>query len=276
MKRRWGVIFAAVFWFAPQAHAQEFCTNFRAILSAAPTEFDSLRGDPLQVHLPNIDVFAGLRSLTAESSCNVAQQEVGGKRFSTAYTCAPAGPDTDAGMKSLLTTLNDCVDVRLWAVEKKSDNRGPRTAQYGLFRLSITHNAEKGLALGVEAFRDEHGDVMGSPTRGDLADADSNHACTAKKPEEISAYLAMYGSRAGAVPFENDKFVGYTNSVSAPTVAFVTRPNHPAHPALILRNLTERDGSVFMTVSGDFAGDCKAFHDLLQEVIDMNKTLGRK
>lgn len=277
MKKRLIFIVAVVCLAAtPRAYSQDFCTNLRAIIAAAPTEFESLRGEPLQVNLPNLEVFAGLITLSAESSCNVARQTIANKRFSTGYTCTPAAPDTEAGMQSLLTRLLDCIDVRLWTVEKQQGSRGSRTAQYGLIRLSITRNGDAGLSLGVEAFRDEHGDVMGSPTRGGVADADPNHACTAKQPEEIAGYLAMYGSKPGAVRFENDQFVGYTNTTSAPTVAFATKPNHPAHPALILRNVEQRDGSIFMTVGGDFAGDCKAFQDLLQATVQMNKEVGRR
>lgn len=276
MKRLFAVVLAIGFWPAPAANAQEFCSQFRAILAAAPTEFASLRGEALNVDLPSMTLFAGLQPLSKDSSCNVAQQQIAGKRYSTSYTCAPAAPDTRDGMQSLLAKLQTCLGVSLWMVEKTAVDEGPRSAQYGLLRISITHNGEQGLALGVEAFRDEHGDVMGSPIRGNQVDTDPNHACVAKSPEEIAGYLAMYGSRPGAVRFENDQFVGYTNRTSAPTVAFVTRPNHPAHPAIITRNVIERDGSTSVSVSGDFAGDCKAFHDLLEEVAQMNRNLGRQ
>jgi hypothetical protein len=258
---------------APRAYSQEFCSNLRTVIAAAPSEFESLLGERLQVNLPNLEVFTGVTKLSADDSCNVAQQTVSGECYSTSYTCHPAGPDTEAGMQSLATRLHDCLDVSLWSQQKQQDGRGSQTAQYGLIRLSITRNGDSGLALGVEVFRDEHGDIMGSPTRGNIANADPNHACHAKKPEEIAAYLAMYGARPGAVRFENDLFVGYTNRVSAPTVAFATKPNHPAHPALILRNVEQVDGAVLISVSGDFAGDCKAFQNLLQETALMSQSI---
>lgn len=262
---------------APPAIAQEFCANVRSLLNAAPTEFATLRGAqmPGPAGAPNLRLFEGKLVLPNSSACVIAEQEVDQKRFSTGYTCTGGTPDTEAGMQSMLSRLRDCLDVREWADQGPTGGNA-RVAQYGLFRLSITRNGSLGLALGIEAFRDPHGEVMGSPTRGNRTTADGKQRCTPKQPEEITAYLAEYGRRPGAQRFEQRDFIGYTNKVSSPVVAFATRPSHPAHPAIITREVFEKDGSVYMSASGDFAGDCEAFHTLLEEVTKMNASIGRQ
>ena len=114
---------------------------------------------------------------------------------------------------------------------------------------------------------------MGSPTRGDSINENGAHRCTPKSPDEIARLFAMYGARAGAERFEDDQFVGYTNRQTQPIVAFTTKPSHPAHPAIIVRSVEERDGSVYVSAAGDFAGDCTAFHELLAQVNEMNRNL---
>lgn len=260
-------------WFGcGSAQAQDFCTDLRALLSAAPSEFASETGAPVEGPWPaGLAVFEGTRPLTGADGCAVAQQTSNGRRFSTSYTCSNAAADNNAGMSSLRERIAGCTNVTAWS---EQPGNGALSAQYGLLRLSITRNgARGGLALGVEAFRDENGAVLGSPSRGDAVGSDGSHRCSSKTPREIADFLTMYGQRPGAEPFEAEQFIGFTNRVSEPVVAFMTRPTHPAHPAIIVRNVAERDGSVFVSASGDFAGDCQAFLALLAEVNEMNQNL---
>jgi len=256
------------------AQAQDFCSDLRALLLAAPTEFTSETGAPTEGSWPEgLAVFEGTQQLSGANGCAVAQLTAIGRRSSTSYTCSNVASDDQSGLSTLRQQLSICLGVTAWTVQ--SDN-GALSAQYGLLRLSITRNGPRGgLALGVEVFRDENGDVLGSPTRGDVLAQDGSHRCSSKTPQEIADFLTMYGQRPGAERFESDQFVGFTNRVTQPVVAFMTRPNHPAHPAIIVRSVIERDGSTFISAAGDFAGDCLAFLALLAEVNQMNRNLDR-
>jgi hypothetical protein len=218
-------------------------------------------------------VFEGTHSLAGASGCAVAQQTSDGQRSSTSYTCSNTAADDVLGMSDLRQRIASCVSVTAWTEQR--DN-GALTAQYGLIKLSITRNGVRGgLALGVEVFRDENGGVLGSPTRGNVIRSDSSHSCSSRTPEEIASFFTMYSQRPGAEPFEDERFIGFTNRVSQPVVAFMTKPTHPAHPAIIVRTVREQDGSTSISAGGDFAGDCQAFLELLAQVNEMNRNLGQ-
>lgn len=262
-------------WFGfGSALAQDFCTDLQAVLIAAPSEFASQTGASIDGSWPaGLRVFEGTLPLTGATGCAVAQQTSDGRRYSTSYTCSNASVDDEHGMRDLRERVASCIDVTAWS-EQQGD--GALSSQYGLLRLSITRNgARGGLALGVEVFRDENGAVLGSPTRGDVVGSDGRHSCSSRTPREISEFLTMYGQRPGAERFEDERFTGFTNRVTQPVVAFMTRPTHPAHPAIIVRSVTEQNGSYYVSAGGDFAGDCQAFLALLAEVQQMNQNLGR-
>ncbi|MBI3438275.1 MAG: hypothetical protein HY054_06435 [Proteobacteria bacterium] len=266
---------AALSWLgASAARAQDFCADMRQVIEAAPTEFSALKGSSISdMQSASLLVFHGLKHIEGTGECAIGEQTSEGRRFSTSYTCANAAPDSAVGMASLTERLRTCLDVTEWT--EQQDGRGARSAQYGLLRLSITRNgADGGLALGVESFRDEHGEVMGSPMRGDAVNSTGVHRCIPRSPEDITSMIASYAALPGAERFEDRQFVGYRNRTSHPTIAFVTKPTHPAHPALIVRDVTQRDGSTFLSAEGDFAGDCQAFQELLQQVIEMNQNVG--
>lgn len=266
-------LLAALAWNSV-AIAQDFCAVLRGVLAAAPTEFAATTGAPSPGNWPaQISVFEATQALPGGGVCAVAQQTQEGRRYSTSYTCSDMGADNEAALQALRAQLRQCLDVTEWEMQP---GNGALNASYGLIRLSITRNgARGGLALGVEVFRDERGEVLGSPTRGNRSEANGQQRCSPRTPREITDFLAMYGARPGAERFEDRQFVGYTNRVSSPVVAFSTRPTHPAHPALIVRDFVERDGSVFASVRGDFAGDCEAFHELMREVQEMTRNLGQ-
>jgi hypothetical protein len=268
------LLIATVLWLTGQpAIAQDFCRDARHVLVAAQSEFDGLTGTELPSSPgEGLTVYEASYGIATFGPCIIARQVVNGARFSTSYTCANAGVDTDAGLTALRAQVQQCLDVVQWNAQPN----GALSAQWGLIRLSITRNGNRGgLALGVEVFRDERGQVMGSPTRGDRIMDTGDRRCVAKTPEEIAGYLEMYGSRPGAERFETSDFIGYTNRESRPVVAFATRPNHPAHPAVIVRDVYERDGQSYVTAGGDSAGDCEAFHALLRQVQQMNQNIGR-
>lgn len=275
MRHGLGVLAAIAAWFgASAATAQDFCRDLRVLVSEARTEFASITGERLPgAPSPDLSVFRGARQLAGAAVCVVGQQTANGRRFSTSYTCSGAGPDTNEGIAALGARVAQCLDLVAWAEQRQSDFRGPWLSQYGLIRLSITRNGPAGLALGVEVFRDERGAVMGSPTRGDTVDASGRRRCTPKTPEEIARLIAMYGEKPGAERFEDEQFIGYRNQTSQPTVAFATRPAHPAHPAIITRGVIEQDGLAVLTAGGDFGGDCQAFHELLDQVVEMNRNV---
>lgn len=275
MRRGLGVLAALAAWFgASAAAAQDFCADLRGIVAAARTEFVGITGAPIQASFPDhIAAFEGGRTLAAAGRCVVARVSAGERRTSTSYTCAPAGPDTGEGLQTLATAVAECMGLHEWGEQAQADRRGAWVSQYGLIRISITRHGSAGLALGVEVFRDEQGRVLGSTTRGGAVDGAGVHRCQAKSPEEIAGLFAMYAQRPGAEAFQDGRFFGYRNTASHPTVVFMTRPHHPAHPALIVRDVVERDGDVIVTAAGDFAGDCQAFLDLLDEVRRMNEGL---
>lgn len=272
MSRIAWTVASAFFWLAaPAAAAEDICSELRGVLIAAQSEFTNILGPPISGQWPShLSVFEATLALPGTGPCVIAQQTAAGRRLSTSYTCSNAGRDDDEGLLTLQGNLRQCLDVTEWTIQTD----GATAASYGLIRLSITrHGSQGGLALGVEAFRNEQGEIMGSPLRGNRIEANGAPRCSPKTPEEITGFLRMYGTRAGAERFEDRLFVGYTNRMSEPVVAFATRPAHPAHPALIVRRVEERDGAVYVRAGGDFAGDCEAFHALLQEVNEMNRNL---
>jgi len=277
MRRLLASIMVALVWIsAPAATAEEFCDDIGAILSTAPTEFVSLTGEPIPSSpSPDLAIFIGAQPLSGAGTCVVAQQTSNGRRFSTSYTCAGASADSDEGVQALIGQLVRCLNVTAWAEQQQADRRGAWLSQFGLIRLSITRNHASGLALGVEVFRDERGAVMGSPTRGDQVGEDGARRCRSRARGEIANSIAAYAAQGGAERFVTEEFLGYRNA-STGVVAFVTRPIHPAHPALIVRRVLERDGAVSITAEGDFAGDCQAFHDLLRQTIELNQSLRPK
>ncbi len=276
MRKRLAVLVALATWSASSiASAQDFCAEVKGLLTAAQTEFGQIMGQEIGSPSTQMRVFEGMESLHGADACAVAQQTHEGRRFSTSYTCAGLGEDSDQGIRQLAASVSSCLDLTAWAEQQQPDGRGPWISQYGLIRLTISRNRERALALGVEVFRDADGAVMGSPLRGDSVAGDGSHRCTPKSPEQIASLFAMYAARPGAERFEDDQFIGYTNSQTLPVVAFITRPSHPAHPAIIVRSVEERDGNVLIHARGDFAGDCAAFLELLAQVDAMNRNVSR-
>lgn len=275
MSRPIAFLVAAVAWFSVGlAEAQEFCADLRRALVSAQTEFADISGAPMSnTPHPDMSLFESALQISDIGPCVIAAQNSNGRRFSTSYTCANAAQDRDDALRSLQARVQQCLSVTAWNVQPN----GAMSAQYGLIRLSMTRNgARGGIALGVEVFRDENGAIMGSPLRGDAINAAGVHRCTSKSAEEIEQLIQMYGARPGAERFESDDFIGYTNRQTQPVVAFVTRPVHPAHPAIIVRSVWERDGSQYISAGGDFAGDCEAFHNLIGQVQQMNQNLRQR
>lgn len=272
------MVFASVAAFAAlggqEAAAQSFCDDLRAIITGARTEFAEFVGEPLPPPSPDFAVFMGTQPLSGAASCALAQQAHEGRRYSTSYTCANSGQDTEEGMRTLRGGIARCLDVTVWGEQQQPDGRGPWVAQFGLIRLSVTRHGPRGLALGVEVFRDDRGNLMGSTMRGDVVSADGGHSCRPRPIGEIAASIRRYSELPGAQRFEDDNFLGYTNSNADVAVAFVTRPVHPAHPAIIVRRVTTAsDGTVSLSAEGDFAGDCQAFQELLRQTVEMNRNI---
>lgn len=263
---------------APSAHAQGLCDDVLAAIDDAGKGFAGFRGAPLSGAAPadGITMFEAAHKIGGSSTCVVADVRVDNRPPSTSYTCTGVVADTDAALQGLLNQFAECLGVRGWRETRAPNHPVMLTSSYGQFTLSLARHGELGLALGVEAFRDERGEVRGSSVRGDSAESGQVRRCSPKSREEIAGFLAMYSERPGAERFENDKFVGYTNKVSGPAVAFMTKPNHPAHPAIIVRKVWEENGNVMMSAGGDFAGDCVAFHALLDETRKMNEAAGRQ
>lgn len=258
------------------AFADESCKPILQLIHAAQTEFKDLIGEKAEIEVANgLEVFEGTLLLGADNFCSVAKQTQGEHRFSTSYTCGVPTNDMQLTIDQLKTQLSDCVGVQDWVEQKGLSGPTVSVARYGLLRLSISHH-ETGPGLGIEVFRDEAGRIVGSPYRGDQKMPDGSQLCTPKSNAELHELYKMYASRPGAETFENNEFYGVTNQSNSTIVAFVTKPVHPAHPALITRGIRESNGKVYLTASGDFAGDCLAFHGLLAEVRQMNEGMKDK
>jgi hypothetical protein len=262
----------------PAAHAQSLCDDLLVAIDEAGNAFAGFRGvsSPMLDPADDITAFKSTYTIGGSASCGVADFKRSGVVVSTSFTCTGVAADTDDDLQKTLAQFEDCMDVRMWRDDRQPNGPVTLTSSYGQFILSLSRFDDLGLVLGIEVFRDERGDVKGSPVRGDAVGADGKQRCTPKSRAEIVDFLAMYGEREGATRFENDKFVGYTNQVSGPLVAFMTKPNHPAHPAIIVRKVWEEGGSVMVSAGGDFAGDCVAFHALLEETRQMNSALARQ
>lgn len=253
--------------------ADETCNRTMRIVDAAQTEFEDFIGEPMEIDVPDgIEVFKGTLKMNPEGVCSVAIQSPDERRFSTSYTCSIPSDDVKQKVFKIQQQLEDCLEIENW-IEQSGGNVAFST--YGLFRISISQN-DSGLGLGVEVFRDNSGEIAGSSYRGDKTLPDGRQRCTPKSHTKLKKLYDMYAGKNGAEPFDNDQFFGVTNDSSSTVVAFLTKPNHPAHPALITRSVFERDGNVYMSASGDFAGDCLEFHNLLGQVKQMNDGLKQK
>jgi hypothetical protein len=207
-------------------------------------------------------------------TCAVGRVLESGSLRSTGLTCSGVGEDTDEDVATLAQEVGRCLDVPAWAMSAEVGAPANLVAPYGQFKFSITRNGARGLALGLEVFRDADGQVRGSPLRGNQPVPAGTMLCTPKSSEEVARLMAMYASRPGARPFVNDEFHGVTNDQSSPAVAFITRPAHPAHPAIVVRSVEATpEGFAVVSSAGDFAGDCLAFHDLMAAVNAMNRRL---
>ena len=256
------------------AAAQDACAPIQQVIDAAPSEFAAFYGNEIDGDFPaQITGFESTHKLSANGSCSIAEVVQGDARFSTSYTCSFPTDDLAGEVARLKTQLSECLDVRDWTDQTAPNAPTVLLASYGLLRLSISHH-ETGPGFGVEVFRDQNGQVAGSSVRGNQTGADGRQSCTPKAQSEINAAFRDYATRTGAELTTQDQFYVAQNRQSAPLIAFITRPSHPAHPAIITRDVKEIDGSVVMTASGDFAGDCLAFQRLLNEVRQMNESVG--
>ena len=257
-----------------RAAAQDACEPLQQVIDAAPSEFAAFYGNEIDGDFPpQITGFESTHKLSANGSCSIAEVVQGDARFSTSYTCSFPTDDVAGEVARLKTQIKACLDVRDWTDQTAPNAPTVLLASYGLLRLSISHH-ETGPGFGVEVFRDQNGQVAGSSVRGNQTDADGRQSCTPRAQSEINAAFRDYATRTGAELTTQDQFYVAQNRQSAPLIAFITRPSHPAHPAIITRDVKEIDGSVVMTASGDFAGDCLAFHQLLNEVRQMNESVG--
>lgn len=256
------------------AQAATFCDGLKKIIATAPTEFDDFRGQKLGSP-EGLDIYLGNFSLLGAESCAVSNLSVQGKRASSGYTCSFNGWDSAEGLAKLQADIKTCVNIEVWENATAPDGGVQSLAAgYGLLKLSITRHGAAGLGLGVEVFRDDLGRVRGSPSRGSLKSGTGDKVCSAKTPDQIIAFIADYGEREGATFFQTPEFFGFTNDKSSPVVAFWTKPVHPAHPAMITRSVVQEGENTSIRVKGDFAGDCLAFHALLEQVAAMNKQVG--
>lgn len=262
------------------ATASPFCEAVKTIIGESDTEFQALRGDLIESDdMPaGIALYEGLEILPAAKSCTIGQVSMGSVRTSTSYTCGFEYEDTTQDTADLILSVGECLSISEWT---EQDIPGGASStflgQYGMLRLSFAIHADaNSVGFGFESFRDENGEVYGSPMRGNQEFEDGRNLCTPKTQDELEALYEMYGNREGATPFHDRLFEGFTNEVSSPMVAFKTRPTHPAHPAIIVRDIIDNDGIVSLSASGDFAGDCLAFQSLLQEVVAMNKSMSEE
>ncbi|MEM1036631.1 MAG: hypothetical protein AAGI14_07715 [Pseudomonadota bacterium] len=225
-----------------------------------------------------IALYAGLEMLPQAKSCTIGQVSMDSIRTSTSYTCGFEFEDIAQDTANLILSVGECLSISEWTEQDMpGDASSTFLGQYGMFRLSFAvHPDANSVGFGVESFRDENGEVYGSPLRGNREFPDGRNLCTPKTQEQIMAFYEKYRDLDGAMPFENNLFKGFTNQVSSPAVAFKTRPSHRAHPAIIVRDITEIDGRAGLSAGGDFAGDCVAFQELLGEVIAMNQAAGQQ
>jgi len=272
-QRRWLGLLTLIFFtlLPPMAKAATFCDGLKKIIAAAPTEFADFRGQKLDGP-EGFEIYLGKFSLHEAESCAATLFSVEGKPVSSGYTCSFKGQDSDEGLSKLQGDIKTCLNIEVWqSATALGDTVQTLAAQYGLFKLSISRNGPAGLGLGVEAFRDEAGSVFGSPTRRSSTPGSGKIECKPKSADQIMSFGAVYADRQGAEFFQNEEFFGFTNAKSSPVVVFWTKPIHPAHPALIVRDVIQEGSGTNILTKGDFAGDCLAFHALLNQVVAMNQ-----
>lgn len=269
------IVVATIVLSGTPALAQEKCEPILQIIHEAQTEFEDLYGDKIEIDAPiEFEAFQGTLGLDAESNCTLSVLKQNGDVFSTGYTCGIKHNDSETATKQLKDELDECLNVQQWFEQEAPGSPPTSIARYGLLRLTISQQDES-LGFGVEVFRDKSGRIAGSSLRGDSVLPDGRHLCTPRPFPDLKASFERYMAQQGAEPFETAEFFGVRNREMSPTVAFLTRPIHPAHPAIIVRNIFEQDGSVSITAEGDFSGDCLAFHDLLADVRRMNESIGK-
>lgn len=257
---------------ASLCNADEVCADLEALMDNAQNEFSEITGEPLpkSAGMPEqLSVYEGTQLFFDSKACAVAAQasQDANKPFSRSYTCTLREPASDDAVPQIVEQTSKCLGPLVWmSMNENNPLNGPLMAKYGFKRISITRHPET-IALGVEIFYDEKSRAMGSPIRGQ----DAGLKCSSKPTSEIQRLFKMYQELDGAEPFEDGPFVGVINREQQPMVAFITRPEHDAHPAIITRSIREENGRVSIAASGDYSGDCIAFHDLLNEVRQMNE-----
>lgn len=262
-------------FFPMTASADQFCEDVKKVIENAPSEFTTFQGDPIhdEAFPEELYVFSGSQNISGTTGCTLVQQGSESERFSTSYTCGFENETIKLASDSFVAKIGQCLGVTLWGEQVAPDGEVVAViGQYGLIRLSFTQQPTS-IGFGVEVFRDENGDVFGSPKRGNRQEENGRERCTPKTTAEIEGFYDMYGAREGATAFEDDLFKGYTNRTTSPLAAFITKPSHQAHPALIVRDIYKKDGSIMALTTGDYAGDCEAFHQLLAQVEAMNDDL---
>ena len=74
------------------------------------------------------------------------------------------------------------------------------------------------------------------------------------------------------IPRQN--LVTYSDKGSSMLFAF-TSPGHPAHPAMVIRQIVKRGGSISIMQIGYFAGNEKPFAKLFSQYRALNKAIER-
>ncbi len=263
-----GALAGALAW-GHTAAADQRCEQLRSIVSQAGFEFERLQGPEIEgARQPGRNVYFGLLPLDGAGACLVAHLSEGERRLSTGYMCTDVGPNTEAGVAALKADLSRCLDVQTWESSPAGE-----TSRYGLTRLLMLAGGPR-LGLVFETQRDENNEPYGSPFRGDRVLENGRNLCTPRSPEVVFSRFAESAARPDVEVYEERDAIGVRTTSSNPINMFVTRPGHPAHPAVISRTLTRSEDSGFgLITSGDYAGDCQAFMALFVEALETDQQI---
>jgi hypothetical protein len=110
------------------------------------------------------------------------------------------------------------------------------------------------------------------------ASASADEVCRPVTPERIETQWSYYKSQPAveAVQGGGDGYecITFSNAEAKETkIVCRTRPVHPAHPAIVVQIIFEKDGAVYMGLQGSAAGDCNEFLKMMDAFKKKNENL---
>jgi hypothetical protein len=104
--------------------------------------------------------------------------------------------------------------------------------------------------------------------------ASSAATCNPVAPERIDHMWGLYNAASVSPNGGGDLYECVANERDRKLICR-TRSANPAHPSIVVRTVTERDGQVFLVTEGDTAATCDAFLEMMRQFHELDRaTMG--